>query len=122
MLSTFDALVNTPSEFVVMPALGVGVWIPHLILALIGDKRRRVPPGVTATLGSSSFILGMGVFDFILKTVPKNLRITLSWTPAYVQLAIYLVLSLTVVYFVMRFYPQGIRRLGNHGMNAEPPG
>ena len=95
---TVAELLSAPLDLVPMVGLGVGVWCAHAILALVHRKMRRMPVHETATIGSTFFLLGMLIFDLLGRYLPRDLSISLSWTPDYVLLPLYAALSLLAVY------------------------
>lgn len=99
---TFEEAAAAPLELIFMPMWGVGVWVPHAILAVAWIKMRRVQVILTAITGSIFFLLGMLIFQILLMHLPRNLRMPLSWTPTPVLVTLYLALSIAAVSVVVR--------------------
>jgi hypothetical protein len=106
---TFEELLAAPYDFLVMAAFGVGVWIPHAILAFAYPKMRRLRVSATAITGSTFFLVGMFSFDLLGRLLPRDMSMSLSWTPTYVLVPLYTGLSLTAVCVLVRFRSDTLR-------------
>lgn len=98
---TVKELLTAPHDLLVMVAFGIGVWVPHAMLALAYRKMRRIHSSATALTGSTFFLIGMACFELLTKFLPRNMSMSLSWTPTFVLLALYLALSLAAVLLVV---------------------
>ena len=104
--SALEELLKAPEELLAMAACGVVVWVPHAILAFTCRKMRRLPLA-TAAIGSTFFLGGMLIFDLLGKYLPRDMSMSLSWTPTYVLVSLYTALSLTAVWAFVRFRSDG---------------
>jgi len=100
---TLEGLLAAPHDLLVMATFGVGVWMPHAILALTYRKMRRIRVAATAVTGSTFFMAGMLIFDLLGKCLPREMSMSLSWTPIFVLVILYTGLSLTAVCVLVRF-------------------
>ena len=99
---TLEEVLAAPHDLLVMEAFGVGVWVPHAILALTYRKMRRSGVAATAITGSTFFMAGMLIFDLLGKCLPRDISMSLSWTPTFVLVTLYIGLSITAVCVLVR--------------------
>ena len=104
-----------PHELFILPAIGTGVWVAHAILVLAYRKMRRVRASATAIVGSSIWVIGMGLGGVL----PHYMSILPS--EPILQLSLYTLLSIFAVWLFVRLQPDVIHKAaGNKPLDAKP--
>ena len=112
--------LTAPKELLFLPAFCTGVWVFHAILAIAYCKMRRVPVSTTAIIGSSSWLIGMLIFELLRKFLPRKISMSLSWTPIILLLTLYTALSLIAVWVFVRLQSDGLKgTAGNNAMDTK---
>ena len=116
-----EGALTAPNELLVLPTVGMCVWVLHAVLALAYRRMRRVRARTTAIVGSSFWLVGMLIFDCLTKILPQKLSMSLSWTPEIVLLTLYSTVSLTAVWLVVRMHAvHAYKSPGNNAMHTKP--
>jgi hypothetical protein len=109
---TLEEMLAAPYDLLSMVAFGAGVWVPHAILALAYRRMRRIRASATAISGSAFFLIGMLIFELLGKFLPRGMSMSLSWTPFYVVVTLYVALSLAAVLVLVRSQSAGVQAGG----------
>ena len=99
---TIVEVLAAPHDLLVLVAIGVGVWVPHAILALTYRRMRQIRVTATAITGSMFFLAGEPIVVLLEKCLPRDMSMSLSWTPTFVLFTLYIGLSLTAVCVLVR--------------------
>jgi len=110
-----NELFAKPNELFLLPAIGTGVWVAHAILVLAYRKMRRVRASATAIVGSSIWVIGMGLGSVLRQNMPNLL------SEPIIQLSLYTLLSIFAVWLFVRLHSDDIHKIaGNKPLDAKP--
>ncbi|TWT77186.1 hypothetical protein Pla100_63190 [Neorhodopirellula pilleata] len=77
--------------------IGLGLWFVHACVAMLNANIFRAGPVFTSLVGAIAFMACILCQQLIQDYGPNSLAVPMSWTPEYILLSFYFVVSVTAV-------------------------